>query len=316
MNTEAIQPIEQADRIFKLFDPIINSNLLFMIISIISPLSLYIYIVISARRKTPSNVFADAERLLAGRADAIVERITNSVTEKALGIIDREFLNNADKIVHDALDKKLSRGIVNKIGETVRSQASNLNIIDNLIDRINNNSRSEASRTISYTDGLLWSYYLISFIAIGVGIFGVTFIGYISINDHLSGNFKANQMSIGQFVIIYSKYFFGFFVEIVSLIMLRHANKAFEAARYFSNEASNTDIRLSAILIAIRLGDPRKIQKTIDSLLSVDRNQAIDKSKKTREEISLEVENRYLDAYKNINSIFFHHQGRQKPDQT
>lgn len=253
---------------------------------------------------------ADFERIAAGSIGT-ANRQFDLALERQLNKSVSKIRENADSLVSDRLqslvEERFGENLVEKIGEQVANQAesfSSQKMLDNYLQATKSDSNARALQYANSSHKHAGTYRffatLLAFFGVFVALWAI--LGYGQTATLGESLIRTEPMvepvnrNFSDIVYRYAPlYLMVVLCEVLALILFRVSSKLSEQTRYFSNEATNNDLKFAAIKLAMHYGDPEDVVGIAISLQNTERNFILDKGQRTMEHLSNELEAKHVE---------------------
>lgn len=241
---------------------------------------------------------ASAEERLTSRLERLVDHKIDQ-TYKRLSNIQQDDIK--DKI-KEQIRSEIGAETINYIGSELSKRTSSYyekSEVENVLNSFINESISFARAHASASARRAAFYTILSFIFSIAGVISLLYNFYYlnfldtRTHDALAGYdyYKVILIRSAPAIAI------TLLCEFLALIMLKSHTRSMEYLRYFLNETVNLGARRLAITAAFKTNNGPMIKKSLEMLLSLERNTVLSSNQKTLELLTLEIENSF---YKDI----------------
>ena len=251
---------------------------------------------------------AGMERKAAGSVEDVNRRFDLSL-ERELKKAVSNIRENADSIVSDRLEtlinERFGSGVARSLGSQVAKQAKDYaaqTAIDDYLQAVKSDTNN---RALQYADGSHRQSAVFRMLAtvlafVGVGVALWTALNTVQFNIQIADSpatvVNIETKNIADVLYRYAPvYLVVILCEVLALILFRVSTKLSEQTRYFSNEATNNDLKFASLKLAMHFGKPADIVSMAKTLQNTERNFILDKGQKTMELASNEMEAGHLE---------------------
>lgn len=271
---------------FKSYDPIINLYLIVTGVALIMIDELFL-----DKRKMPNSRNNEKiKKELEAKYSVLEQQFNEFKNQKNINISDlneKEYEDILDK-VRNSIDGKLTSEVIEKL---VSESAPKSDL--SYVQEISYKFRERVEREIVSLSGRA---NINLFIGAITTVFGIGMLAYMLIY----GGFTYSETTslTGNVLTDYMLYYIPrlsivIFIEVFSYFFLRLYRANLNDIKYFQNELTNIESKLTALNIAVHSNDHLMIKSVVDSLLATERNFVLKKGETT---IDLEVSK--MDAQK------------------
>ncbi len=248
-------------------------------------------------------LFVDRKSFQSGAiSNAEKKEIVNEIAQFKNTLIEmseitaKQLSNNASAQLNLTPEEKES--LFDRLSEDIKSNISGDELSETSAEISNSRKHDDAlsfsnefrGRLLEETDRLSRRANTNLFIGSITSVAGIAFLAYIFLNGQ-SYNIKLSEQGMSLEIAEYALYYIPrvtlvIFIEIFSYFFLKLYKGTLEDIKYYHNELTNIDSHLSALRLALLLGDTDSIKKVAVKLLGVERNFILKKGDTT---VQLEV---------------------------